>query len=232
MNPIVDAFKWSLDYAKEHNVKNFVIDLSTNSGGSSDVLEYMFAMMTNAKEQDAASQLDTLSIVTGTLWHNNTSMDLDLNGVINDADKKVSYDFNYCILTTRASFSCGNLLPFLANEAGICVIGNQTGGGACMAMQFSMADGHFGVISGPVKLTSASGRDIDKGAVPNCTFSGGINQLYDISAIGSLTEQYYQGTLHAARGESSVIFTLICIGAVVTVAVISLLLVLHKFHTS
>ena len=232
MNPIVDAFKWSLDYAKEHNVKNFVIDLSTNSGGSSDVLEYMFAMMTNAKEQDAASQLDTISIVTGTLWHNNTSMDLDLNGVIDDADKKVSYDFNYCILTTRASFSCGNLLPFLANEAGICVIGNQTGGGACMAMQFSMADGHFGVISGPVKLTSASGRDIDKGAVPNCTFSGGIDQLYDISAIGSLTEQYYQGTLHAAKGESSVIFTLICIGAVVTVAVISLLLVLHKFHTS
>jgi|GEM_PF-5464985 len=53
-----------------------------------------------------------------------------------------------------------------------------------------------------------------------------------ISAIGSLTEQYYQGTLHAAKGESSVIFTLICIGAVVTVAVISLLLVLHKFHTS
>lgn len=34
VNEVIHPFKWSLDYAKEQGVKNFVVDLSTNSGGS------------------------------------------------------------------------------------------------------------------------------------------------------------------------------------------------------
>ena len=38
LNEVVYAFKWSLDYAKENGIKNFVIDVSCNKGGLSSVL--------------------------------------------------------------------------------------------------------------------------------------------------------------------------------------------------
>ena len=44
-NAVVKPFKEALDYAKDHNAKNFVIDLSTNGGGGDYIVNYMLAVI-------------------------------------------------------------------------------------------------------------------------------------------------------------------------------------------
>ena len=55
------------------------------------------------------------------------------------------YDFNYAVLTTRASFSYGNLLPCVMQEHGAVLIGEPTGGGSC-SVQMSVLTGGGGIL--------------------------------------------------------------------------------------
>ncbi len=57
--------------------------------------------------------------------------DTNLDGVIDEKDLEKQYDFRFAILTTRCSFSCGNILPVYAQEKGIMIIGEKSGGGTC-----------------------------------------------------------------------------------------------------
>lgn len=205
-NNAVGAFKWSLDYAEEHGVRNFVIDISTNDGGSSCVLDYMMGIITNSARDNNMFGLKNTDRFTGNVIYNPASLDLNLDGVIDDADKEVYYDFNYGILASNTSFSCGNIMPITANENGICVLGEESGGGACMLGYFYTAEGNFYAMSGPLKTYTESGRDADLGAVPDYYLvekTTALNEagetveikdytkMYDIDAVGKLVEEFY-----------------------------------------
>ena len=53
------------------------------------------------------------------------------------------YDFNYAVLTTRASFSYGNLLPCVMQEHGAVLIGEPTGGGSCSVQMSVLTGGDY-----------------------------------------------------------------------------------------
>jgi|GEM_PF-1057583 len=163
-NPAVYDFKESLDYARENGLRNFVIDLSCNSGGNSAVVSYMMAMMTNGDRDNNLAYERTVNTISGNTVRDVHAIDLNLDGVFDEKDKEVYYDFNYIILTSHLSFSCGNLLPCAAQDAGIPVIGETSGGGACaIAIPFT-PEAFVYSLSSYNKSINQAGQDVDAGA--------------------------------------------------------------------
>ena len=100
-----------------------------------------------------------------------------LDGEINEEDDKVSYDFNYAVMTSGASFSCGNMFPFLVQEEGGMVIGDRSGGGSCSIQKAVLSEGFDIAISGcKFKLTDRSGSDFEKGVTPDVQLEIGVNK--------------------------------------------------------
>ena len=212
---VLEPFKWSLDYARENGIRNFVLDVSTNQGGSTDVLEYILTIITNADKHNNISKRLQLDVKNGNRFYEMLRHDLDLNGVIDDNDKNVAYDFNFGVLETSTSFSCGNLLPVRAKEDGICILGEEGSGGECYLILGMTAEGYLFNISGPFKTVTASGRAVDLGAEPDYNLKGSVpmeyegvmrevpsyTKLYDIDAVGDLIEQFYAAKQQPAEPE-------------------------------
>ena len=203
VNDVVEPFKWSLDYAAEKGLKRFVIDLSTNGGGSSAVLLYILAAITNKGDKDAKASYKYTCTLTGNERVNEGDIDLNLDGVYDEKDKDMAYDFDFGIITSSLSFSCGNLLPVLAKDAGIVILGETSGGGSCALSKYYLPEYQFYALSGIEKFVSESGIDADKGAAvdydlrkPNennpedYDYSG----LYDMANIASLMDEFYGRT--------------------------------------
>lgn len=103
-------------------------DISCNGGGDERVAAFLLDLITgdgtfyytNAKTGNAVVQ--------------KVRVDLNQDGVFDEQDDAVSYDFNYKIITSKASFSSGNLFPCLAELAGIPIYGERSGGGTCFVM--------------------------------------------------------------------------------------------------
>ena len=160
----VEPFKWSLDYAKKQGLLNFVIDISGNGGGHTLVLEYILAMITNAERKDNVYHLYNQSTLTGDISQTNEILDMNLDGEFDQLDKEVSYDLHFAIMTSQFSFSCGNLLPVYAKDSGIMILGETSGGGACMLSKYYTAETHYYAMSGPRKYISIKKKDVDSGA--------------------------------------------------------------------
>ena len=117
------------------SIKNILFDLSANSGGSNDILSYMIDLMFG----DNAFR--GYNVLTGQYEYAVLHSDKNLDGIFDEKDDKVKYDFNYAVLTTRASFSCGNLMPILMQEHGAVLLGEPTGGGTCCIQISTLSSG-------------------------------------------------------------------------------------------
>lgn len=198
LNETVDHFKWSLDYAKDNGIKRFVLDVSCNTGGNSDAVMYMIAVMTGSNE----AAIRSFMTIDGNITRDDFRLDLNLDGEINDLDKEVKYDFEYAVLTSGISFSCGNLLPSLAKNNGIAVIGETSGSGSC-SLLFNFTPEVFPyTLSGFNKLISVDNKDIDSGITPDYALTKEITNefgmadtdysgLYDIVAYSTLIDEFY-----------------------------------------
>jgi hypothetical protein len=111
--------------AADPEVKNFVLDLSANTGGSSDVVMAMTSLMYDQ------SLFRVYNVLTGqkTVWY--YDVDRNFDGKFDAQDQLVHYDLNFCVLASFRSFSCGNLFPALCKEAGVLIAGEKSGGGSC-----------------------------------------------------------------------------------------------------
>ena len=119
-------------------------------------------------------------------------VDSNLDGVIdeNDSFKK---DLNKYVLTSRASFSCGNLVPALLKEGGVTVIGETTGGGSCIVYQTATANGTFFQMSGPTEIvTYKNGRltSVDDGVTPDYKITS-FEKYYDREGLVSWIKTLY-----------------------------------------
>ena len=123
-------------------IKNILLDLSANSGGSSDMLDYMIDLMFG---DHTFRGYDMLS---GQTEYAIFRSDKNLDGVFDEKDEEVKYDFNYAVLTTRSSFSCGNLMPILMQEHGAVLLGEPSGGGSCSVMMSTLTNGGKIMMSG------------------------------------------------------------------------------------
>ena len=209
-NGVVDAFNRSLEWAKENGIKNFVLDISTNSGGSTSVLEYLLTIILAGKTHSALSETTTLETVTGVEYTTVNRVDLNRDGSFDEKDDKVGYDFNFAILTSHMSFSCANGLPMLAKENGVAILGERSGGGSCIITEPFVGASHYITMSSNLKYVVKSGADFDLGAALDFdltrTDSNGsvdYSALFDLNLIGALLRNFYD---HAgdANGDGKV----------------------------
>lgn len=165
------AAKGLMKAAKDGEIKNIVFDLSTNPGGYSDAVMGVISLMTG---RDYLCGYNEQSQQSFRVYFD---VDRNLDGEINEEDDKVSYDFNYAVMTSGASFSCGNMFPFLVQEEGGMVIGDRSGGGSCSIQKAVLSEGFDIAISGcKFKLTDRSGSDFEKGVTPDVQLEIGANK--------------------------------------------------------
>ena len=187
----VYAFKEALDYAEELGLKNFIIDLSTNTGGNDTMISYMMAIMTG---DDVIFK--TKSVISNSKIKKLVEVDKNLDGVFDEKDKEVKYDFNFAILESKKSYSCGNFLPCLAKDNGIAVVGENSGGGSCAVCICYTANNYPFSISGINKSVMNDGQEMDIGAVPDLVLKDSndddCSKLYDFDKINAFLDEFYK----------------------------------------
>ena len=140
------------------SIKNVILDLSCNGGGSSDVLMMILGLTTGQ------NQLYGKNILTGQSIRVTYESDNNFDGVFDEKDKEERFDFNYGVLTTRQAFSCGNLCPIIMREGGAVVIGEPTsGGGCCIQVGTDIQGIRFMMSSCQWQLVDSQGNSVEGG---------------------------------------------------------------------
>ena len=148
--------------AADPEVKNFIVDITNNGGGSADIVMAMTSLILDK------SYISMDNPLTGQHAMVQYEVDRNFNGAFDEADKDVRYDLNFAVLTSGMSFSCGNLFPSMLKDAGIPVIGETSGGGACAIQAMCTADGYcFQISSFRGRLNTLEGENIDAGVTPD-----------------------------------------------------------------
>ena len=187
---VLDAMKQAND---DPEVKNLVVDIALNSGGSLDVVMAMTALM------GGQSHFYSENVLTGQKQKIYYDVDCNFDGVFDDKDKEVwkGYQLKYAVMTTDNSFSCGNLLPSLMKDMGFPVVGETSGGGACAVQQFITPEGlQFQLSSARSRLTDMNWVNIDPGVAPTIpiayTKDDGTtldySKFYDVPYVSSLLQ--------------------------------------------
>ena len=184
----VAPFKEALDYAQEHGAKNLIIDMSFNGGGDDVIAAYMLSLMCDNydfREQYVASK----NIVKF-----KARFDKNLDGVIDEKDDQVKYDFRFAVLGTIGSYSCANIFPCMAQDKGVCIIGEKTAGGSCAVVPRLLANGTGINTSGYMMYLREDGKDADAGAEPDVILPGldkDYKNFFDIDAINKGIAEFY-----------------------------------------
>ena len=143
-------------------VKNFIIDISANGGGSADIVMAMTSLILDK------SYISEDNPLTGQRSLVQYEVDRNFDRVFDEKDKDVHYDLNFAVLTSGTSFSCGNLFPSILKDNGVPVMGATSGGGACAIQAMCTADGFaFQISSFRARLNSLEGENLDPGVTPD-----------------------------------------------------------------
>ena len=191
-DPIGDFKRIQEQYKDGNTIKNIVIDLSRNGGGSGDVVFMLMAMM------GKGAYLNFYDAINENHVHADYDADLNFDGVFDEKDDEVTYPYRYAILASGISFSCGNLLPVQAKESGIMLLGDTTGGGACAVIDGVLAEGYYARLGCQVRLVTAKHEEVDFGIEPDMTLlhrNGDdidLSDFFDLSLIAGLMDEYYQ----------------------------------------
>ena len=163
------------------DIENVIFDLTCNSGGSPDVMMAILAVTTGQTE------LYGYHRITDRNMKFTFEADTNLDGVYDERDKEVKYDFNYGVLTTRHAFSCGNLFPIIIQKAGAVLIGEPTSGGSCSVQVGSDAQGFtYMMSSGQWQLLDDEGNSVESGCNIDLPIETKSNSVIDklVSAVG------------------------------------------------
>jgi hypothetical protein len=147
--------------ADDPEVKNFIIDITDNGGGSLDIVMAMTSLMMDQSYYVVDNSL------TGQRSYVEYEVDRNFDGTFDAADKFVHYDKNFAVLTSGMSFSCGNLFPSILKDNRVPVMGATSGGGACAIQAMCTADGFcFQMSSFRARLNNLAGENVDAGVPP------------------------------------------------------------------
>lgn len=175
-------------------VKNLVIDLSCNPGGSLDIVLTITSLIANE------SKFYSDNTLTGQHQVIYYEVDRNFDRKFDAADQDVHYDLNVAILTSNTSFSCGNLLPSLMKDLGYPILGERSGGGACAVQNLCTPDGlQYQISSYRGRLTNKTWQSIDAGIEPNIPITVGTTtegdpsyaDFYNISSLRTLINGWF-----------------------------------------
>ena len=182
-------------------VENFIVDITSNGGGSADIVMAMTSLIMNKSYLCYDNPLTRQRSIV------EYEVDRNFDGVFDEKDNDVKYNLNFGVLTSDISFSCGNLFPSMLKDAGIPVIGEKSGGGSCAIQAMCTADGFcFQISSFRSRLNSLKGENIDTGILPDIPIDSnsmvevvGPNEtkmtvknykdFYDIEKVGQLVKE-------------------------------------------
>jgi hypothetical protein len=165
-------------------IKNFILDTSTNGGGSTDIVVFITSMFANKPDIYYENTL------TGQKMKCSYEVDRNLDGKFDEKDKDVKLKMNIGVLISSCSFSCGNLLPALLKDYGICLLGKKSGGGSCCVLYNPSADGFgYRYSTHRGRLLNLKGENIDNGVEPD--YSLETDEFFDIAKVGKLIEEFY-----------------------------------------
>ena len=165
----------ALDKAAQNpNIKYFVFDVSTNSGGLGIVAPII---MSNLGFQGTINFHENI---------NNRTEQIKL-----DADSSIhqEYDFKYGLITSRLTFSTGNLFTSLAKENGFMLLGETSGGGACSVKLLNTVEGSLMSMSSPSCLVNQAGDSIDAGIEPDVKLA--YQNYFDLKTLSALLNDFY-----------------------------------------
>lgn len=187
--------KKALDIAKEHRIKNFIFDEAKNGGGSADDLIYMMNTITGCNY----NELNLRSVLTDNKMIEVFDCDMDQDGVHEGDDEDFDYDFNYAIICSKDSFSCGNLFPCLSKEEGIPVIGETSAGGTDSRNNFKSTLGGTYSLSSYKEFIYKHGGDVEAGATPDYDITkknpdGTIDytDFYNFGLLSKIANEHYK----------------------------------------
>lgn len=150
------AFK---NISENTTVKNVIIDLSLNGGGASIALGEALSFLT-----DDPVEIRVKNTKTGAILNEAVDVDNDLDGDFTDNDS-YSGKYNFYVLTSNFSFSCGNAFPAIAKEKGYAkIIGQKSGGGDCAVLPGIAVDGTSWNMSSTYSIIRSDGSNVDDGA--------------------------------------------------------------------
>ena len=166
-------------------VKNFIIDISTNGGGSSDVVVFLSSLFCNKPDIYYENTL------TGQKMKCSYEVDRNLDGKFDEKDKDVKINLNVGVLTSNYSFSCANMFPAMMKDYGVALIGQQSGGGSCCVLFNPSAEGFgYRYSTHRARLINLKGENIDEGIMPDYQLEN-LDDFFDIAKVGKLIESYY-----------------------------------------
>ena len=108
------------------DINNIIIDASTNGGGVIGVMGRLLALLSKNNSSELTMYDESTSVVS----INYLKVDVNNDKKYTD-DETFGNRFNFYILTSDFSFSCGNAFPCYAQRMGIKTIGENSGGGEC-----------------------------------------------------------------------------------------------------
>ena len=194
--PVFMGLISSLNKAQnDPDIHNFVIDLSTNGGGSADVLVGLLSLITG----DRKGVLNYQNVLLEQEITQHFLVDRNFDGKFDEADADVHYDLNFAVLFSQESYSCGNLLPAMMKDRGYMLLGEHSRGGACTILGLNTADGFYYHISDyQMRLTNAAGEVIDSGIEPDVklvkTGADGkkdYSDFYNLTLLSQLMNEFY-----------------------------------------
>ena len=136
-------FYTAFEELKSHpEIKNVIFDITINGGGDTNALVGMLGFL---KKDIRIDMYDPLTKGHSELHY---QVDTNLDGVFDEEDS-FEGEYNFYVLTSGFSFSCGNLFPDACKQNGCAkIIGQQSGGGACAVDFVATPDGKPYRISG------------------------------------------------------------------------------------
>jgi hypothetical protein len=144
-------------------IKNVVVDLSLNRGGSVDTGVYLTGWMLGDGVQNVLSRLD------GSLSETFYKTDINLDHAFDEKDVLANKRL-FCI-TSPFSFSCANSTSaFLHDSEMVTMLGRKSAGGACIVRDFLLADGTAMILSDYdlyVHIKNGVPASVDDGVTPD-----------------------------------------------------------------
>ena len=157
-------------------IRNIVLDLSLNGGGNSD------AAIVAASWFTGEARIALRDPNTGAETIASYRTDLNLNGVTlsnpdggaeryDPGDSVSGGQYRLFCLTSPVSFSCGNLVPAIFEQAGnVTLIGQRTGGGSNAVLPATSASGTLFQFSGNLQISTVRNGafyNVDTGVEPH-----------------------------------------------------------------
>ncbi len=182
----VEPFKEAMDYAQAHNAKQFY--LFTNAGGDPIAASYMVSLMCDKVVYSEKF------IVSGNTVKFSGRIDKNLDGIYDEKDDEVKYDFRCAIIANRGCYSCASIFAGIAQDSGLCVLGEKTSGGSCASTARLMPNGTAYNISGYSMCIRDGGFDTDAGVEPYYAMPGADKNykgFFDVNELNKATAMFY-----------------------------------------